>query len=394
LILHHRPLPREDAGAEPGYRGAHPQPAAAALDLDARQTPRRPMATGRDAVSTQPIKPASTAEFGSAALAREYVAAVRREIAALDPQGLIAVINRLQQAYRAFPELELEHPRGALSGALLAAAKKVPDPLAVPLLLRLVAFDRSCLSSVTLLCDKIIAAEPQSLSRILQSSALPPQAVASIAAHLCRRDLDPAKLQIFAEIFGFAAASDGASRFTDTLLHSLPGGNPSAIDSLALVKAAAATGQGSSAWPLGRTGSAMRDALLAMARRLAATLSLPQPSLHPHCGWPSARLSFDEFLLQWPCEIALPVDQDDAVFIDEAYRAILLRPPEAAEFDQCLKLLRDGVVGRAWIIEHLLASGELHLLERRLRVRWGGHVITEPERPDVAVMPAVSWPRR
>jgi hypothetical protein len=43
-----------------------------------------------------------------------------------------------------------------------------------------------------------------------------------------------------------------------------------------------------------------------------------------------------------------------------------------------LRLLRDGAVSRTWIIEDLLASEELHSLERRLRVISGGRVITEP----------------
>ena len=75
-------------------------------------------------------------------------------------------------------------------------------------------------------------------------------------------------------------------------------------------------------------------------------------------------MSFDEFLLQWPCEVELPLDLDDAVFVAEPYRAILLRGPQVAETDQYLRLLRDGAVSRTWIIEDLLAS-EFHFLERR-----------------------------
>jgi len=56
----------------------------------------------------------------------------------------------------------------------------------------------------------------------------------------------------------------------------------------------------------------------------------------------------------------------------------MLRGPAIAERDQYLKLLRHGAVSRKWIIEDLLASQELHSLERRLRVVYGGQVITEP----------------
>ena len=78
------------------------------------------------------------------------------------------------------------------------------------------------------------------------------------------------------------------------------------------------------------------------------------------------------------CEIELPLDLDDAVFLAETYRAILLRGPQVAETDQYLRLLRDGAVSRTWIIEDLLASEELHYLESRLRLISGGRVITEP----------------
>ena len=105
-------------------------------------------------------------------------------------------------------------------------------------------------------------------------------------------------------------------------------------------------------------------------------------------------MSFDEFLLQWPCEVELPVELDDAAFIEEAYRAILLRGPDVAEKDQYLRLLQDGVVSKSWIIEDLLASEELRSLERGLRVIWGGQVITEPGSSGEEDMPAVTWPWR
>jgi hypothetical protein len=102
-------------------------------------------------------------------------------------------------------------------------------------------------------------------------------------------------------------------------------------------------------------------------------------------------MSFSEFLLQWPCEIDLPIDLDDPTFVEEAYRAILLREPDPTEID--LRLIRDGV-SKLWIIEDLLASEELRSLERRLRVICGDHVITEPGRPAAAKMTAMVWPWR
>jgi hypothetical protein len=132
-----------------------------------------------------------------------------------------------------------------------------------------------------------------------------------------------------------------------------------------------------------------------MAERLrAAAPSSRWSNSNPDGAWPSGRLSFDEFLLQWPCEVELPVDPDDATFIDDAYRAILLRGPNVAEKDQYLRLLQNRVVSKPWIIGDLLASEELRSLERRLRVIWGGHVITEPGSSEEEDMAAVTWPSR
>jgi hypothetical protein len=62
--------------------------------------------------------------------------------------------------------------------------------------------------------------------------------------------------------------------------------------------------------------------------------------------------------------------------------------------DQYLRLLHTGIVSKPWIIEDLLASEELRFLERRLRVVWGDHTITEPGRSEAETMPAVTWPWR
>jgi hypothetical protein len=102
-------------------------------------------------------------------------------------------------------------------------------------------------------------------------------------------------------------------------------------------------------------------------------------------------MSFDEFLLQWPCEVELPDGLDHATFIEEAYRAILLRGPNIAERDQYVRLLQNGTASESWIIEDLLASEELRSLERRLRVICGNQVITEPGSSSEEQMPTVTW---
>ena len=141
-------------------------------------------------------------------------------------------------------------------------------------------------------------------------------------------------------------------------------------------------------------GSQDREALLAKAEPLRLAPSPAPANPAGGFGWARGRLSFDEFLLQWPCEIELEPEPDDAAFIDEAHRAILLRTAREAERDQYLRLLRDGVVTRTWVIEDLLASAELRSLERRLRVIYEGRVITAPGELGTAKMPAVTWPGR
>jgi hypothetical protein len=106
-------------------------------------------------------------------------------------------------------------------------------------------------------------------------------------------------------------------------------------------------------------------------------------------------MSFDEFLLQWPCEVELPVELDDTAFIEEAYRAILLRGPDIGERSQYLRLLQHRVASKSWIIEDLLASKELRSLERRVRVICGGRVIAEPgSSEEEEETPVVTWPWR
>jgi hypothetical protein len=129
-----------------------------------------------------------------------------------------------------------------------------------------------------------------------------------------------------------------------------------------------------------------------MAERLRIN-SLPArliPNLH--LGWPGGRISFDEFLLQWRCEIEMPVELNGAAFVDGVYQAILLRKPESAERDQFIKLLQNRTLTRSGVIEELLASDELRSLGRKLRVVFGTEVITEPGTSLEEQMPAATWP--
>jgi hypothetical protein len=105
-------------------------------------------------------------------------------------------------------------------------------------------------------------------------------------------------------------------------------------------------------------------------------------------------MTFDEFLLQWPCEIELPPELNNTEFIEEAHMAILLRGPDIAEKSQYLRLLQNGVGSRSWIIEDLLASEEFRSLERRVHVICGGQVIIVPGSSEGQETPTVTWPWR
>src|SRR5207248_5029493 len=98
-----------------------------------------------------------------------------------------------------------------------------------------------------------------------------------------------------------------------------------------------------------------------------------------------------EFLLQWPCQVELPVDVDGGAFVIEAYRSILLRDPESTELEQYLRLQREGA-SKLWILEDLLASGELRSLDRKVCVVLGPRVITCPLISGEKI-PTVTWSR-
>jgi hypothetical protein len=203
-------------------------------------------------------------------------------------------------------------------------------------------------------------------------------------------------LQIISAILDLTPFTDaGSAAGLGNLLTRLLAGPPPEVDGGKLAEVVRSARRRLNYPPPGRHRPGSKEALLALAERLRAPppLAPAKPYSDPAC-WPSGRLSFDEFLLQWPCEVELAADLDDANFIDDAFRAILLRGPDLVEKGQYLRLLRDGAVSRDWIIEDLLGSEELHSLERRLRVAFGGRVITEPGSRDREDMPAVTWPLR
>jgi hypothetical protein len=326
----------------------------------------------------QVISPAD--EFGSLSQARAFIDAVRERMGSLDARELTEALDRIEGAYREFPELALERPRSSFA------------------------------SIVTSFLDQILREPLSALQRGERPEVPPTMELSSLLGRfreLCWDDIEPiisalgrqgrgdVILQIISAVLDRPTFNDeeGAAALGNLLTSLLAFEKPPEIDGGSLAELARSVRRRLNCPPPGRRQRGAKEALLALAERLRT----PPPPATPHSDracWPGGRLSFDEFLLQWPCEIELPADLDDAMLVDEAYRAILLRGPDIAEREQYLKLLRDGAVSREWIIEDLLASEELHSLERRLRVVCGSRVITEPGSSGQEDMPAVTWPSR
>ena len=321
----------------------------------------------------------SMVEFGSLSQARAYIDTVREEMGSLGARELISALDRIDRAYQEFPELALEQPRRGL-------------PYFVTLLLDQIV--REPLSALQ-------GGEGQELSPAAEVSSLlgrfrePPwEAIEPVVSALRREGRANTILAIVSAVLDRVSFRDNesATGFEELLADLLDGERPPETRVSAFTEPVRSARRRLDHPASGRHRPGSREALLAMAERLRITPPPAQP--HRDLAWPSGRLSFDEFLLQWPCEIELPAELDDATFTDEAYRAILLRGPEVAEREQYLRLLRDGAVSREWVIQDLLASEELRSLERRLRVVCGGRVITEPGISGQEAMPAVTWPSR
>jgi len=348
--------------------------------------------------SDSPLEQLLTDKFGSLSLAQAYIGTFLESIGSLGGGALIDALERLDDAYNEFPELELDRPRGALLKGLRSAAENLPDRDAIPLLMYCVAASPSSSPSLVSLVEKIIKSDYWPLlSTVLRSAFRRGEvwwhAIEPIVNVLRQQGRTETLLQVISEVLGCTefTKEESASEFGDVLKHLLSDQHRLGIDSAMLAQAVRSARRRLSPPSLGRNGPASREVLLAMAKRLRPTPSAMRLSPHPDLGWPSGRMSFDEFLLQWPCEVELAVELDDTAFIEEAYRAILFREPDIAERNQYLRLLQDGVASISWIIEDLLASKELRSLERKVRVIYGGRVITEPGSSEGQETPAVTW---
>jgi len=339
-------------------------------------------------------------EFGSLSLAQAYIDAVRERISSLGADELIDALEGLDRAYDEFPELEFDRPRGELLDGLRCAAETMPDRTAIPLLMYCVVAEPCRLSSLSSLFGKITKAGYwSSLSAVLRLLYCPEfcwRAVEPVVTHLLQQGRHDAVVQLISEVLaGTKFANEASSSaFGDVLKRLLTDQRWLGTKSALLAQAVWTAGRRLSRPSPARREPRSRAELLAIAERLRPTLSLARLNPYPDLGWPSSRMSFEEFLLQWPCEVELPLELDETALIEEAYRAILLREPDIAERDQYLKLLRNGIVSKSWIIEDLLASKELRSLERRVRVNWGGRMITESGNSAEEKFPSVTWPWR
>jgi hypothetical protein len=355
----------------------------------------------------------STDELASLSLARAYIDAARERVGLLGARELIDTLDRVDRAYQEFPELALERPRSSLAPlVMLLLDQIVREPLsalqwgeggtrrASDGKVRWAAPQTGSPASLTPSAPPGQWGERAELSPTAEVSSLVRRfrelrwdAIEPVVGVLRQQGRTDTILEIISAVLDHLTFFDkeSAAGLGELLADLLADEHPLEIGRDGLIEFVHSARHRLKQLPRSRHQAGSREALLAMAERLWASPP-PPPRPHPGRAWPSGRLSFDEFLLQWPCEIEFSADFDDEAFVDEAYRAILLRGSVIAERDQYLKLLRDGAVSREWIIEDLLASPELHSLERHLRVVYGGQVITEPGTSGQDDMPVVNWP--
>jgi hypothetical protein len=335
--------------------------------------------------------------FGSLGQARAYMDDVLRGVIAVDGRDLIDSLERLDCAYDEFPELELDRPRREVLAGLQSTAESLPDRTGIPLLMYCAAAGPPESPALASLVEKLLNSDFHSLLSVVLHSVCYRRefswsAIEPLENALRQRGQTAIVLQLISELLSCLKFTDEESAdFGNVLRGFLSDQHALGIDGELLADAARSARRRLKRPPRGHSASTSRDALLATAERLKRRLRAARLGPHPELGWASGRISFREFLLQWPCEIELSLDLDDTAFIEEAYRAILLREPEITETNQYFALLRDGAASKVWIIEDLLASEELRSLERRVRVICGDQVITDPDNSGGRETPAVSW---
>jgi len=335
--------------------------------------------------------------FCSLALGRAYIDSVQHSVSSLEGGDLIDALGRLDNAYDEFPELELERPRRAVLEGLQSTAQDLSDRAAIPLLMYCAAAGPSYSSALASLVEIIVKSDFHPvLPAVLRSSCRDREfcwgAIEQVINVLRQRGREETVLQLISEALRCTKFSkdEDAANAGEVLKRLLGDPDRLGIDSAVLARAVRSARDRLTRPSLGQNEAPPREALLTTAERLRPALSPPRLAAHFDLGWPSGRMSFNEFLLQWPCEVELPAELNDVEFIQAAHRAILLRGPDISEENQYLRLLQDGVASQAWILEDLLASKELRSLERSVRVIFRGQPITGPGTSPEDT-PAVTW---
>lgn len=342
-----------------------------------------------------------SAEPGFASLpgAHHYVERLVNNAGSLTTPQIRDILDRLRCAYAEFPELDLDYPRSTVSAKLLSCFDKVggqADIGILSVLLEIIRFDPSskpCLLELKRAVDKLAGEDRQTLAadgagelrdRLRETQSL-------LRHHQpdrlhCQLGQALARIEIAASgnIGEDCAPPDDAEPAAARSI---------AIDDPALLELIPAVRQRVGerlAWERDR---APRDELLVMAARLDHEPASRSPAPR-RLAWPSGRLSFGEFVLQWPCRIELPADLDGDALIIEAHKAILLREPTPSELTRYRNSQRSGEVSPRRLIEELLNSSELHRLERIVDVVWGGDVLSGPGEPHSQSAPRVQWAGR
>ena len=338
--------------------------------------------------------------FCSLALGRAYIDSVQHSVSSLEGGDLIDALGRLDNAYDEFPELELERPRRAVLEGLQSTAQDLSDRAAIPLLMYCAAAGPSYSSALASLVEIIVKSDFHPvLPAVLRSSCRDREfcwgAIEQVINVLRQRGREETVLQLISEALRCTKFSkdEDAANAGEVLKRLLGDPDRLGIDSAVLARAVRSARDRLTRPSLGQNEAPPREALLTTAERLRPALSPPRLAAHADLGWSSGRMSFNEFLLQWPCEVELPAELNDVEFIQAAHRAILLRGPDITEENQYLRLLQDGVASQAWILEDLLASKEFRSLERSVRVIFRGQPITGPGTSPEDT-PAVTWPWR
>jgi hypothetical protein len=253
-------------------QGAEDHLAARRFRLDRRlDLPSASAAAGASAAHALSVPP--TVATDDLAAARAWLETIPARLAHVAPPELIEATGRIEDTYRAFPELELDLPRGELAERLRHASDTAPGATVIPLAMMAALLEPAPASACT-----------AALLVRLEKAGLVGATAAVLGLLLARHE---GMAPIFAASLT-RILSNGENRAAETVVPATA--INSARNRLKLpAPGPVARGQG--------------QQLLALAERVVA--KLPSAGLMPPFdavvpAWPTGRLSFAEFAAQWP----------------------------------------------------------------------------------------------